>query len=783
MIATGIVAQAVEAPKCPECGADLPSGGEPLAETTCSVCNKKVMAPGRLGQYHLLRLIGAGGMGAVYEGIDTGLQRKIAVKVILRDKAEEDPTFIESFKREAQAAARLNSVNIVGVYAFGESEGQPYLVMELVQPDALDKMMKSGPVDAVTVLSIGKQIAQGLKAAAEHGLVHGDVKPENILINEAREAKLADFGIAALAGAKAAANNEVWGTPYYIAPETLRRQKVDLRADIYSLGATLYHAIAGVPPFEGETAVDVMKARLLGPARPLTEVVPGCPEAIAKIVMRMLEAEPTRRYPNYDSLLADIAKELPAKGGAKRVMLKGVKSKSATTSVQIKPSQPMKPVENPNAPLFETKKNGLSKGALIGIGVGAGVACLAVLGVIIGVVIKAATAPESQQTQQGVVAESAAGNTAEALRLKAEAEALTALGTQLEQRYTEQIAARKRAGEMLNRMVKRAERAVLPAHSGWLSAQEGEAPTAMLATLQQMFGCVAQMDAAVTAMERLRTQMDDWRVNREDVSAALAEASAAVQTYDALPEVKAFAANVKLLNDTERNWQRIVAKARTEMEAEVARQLEAERVAKEAERAREAAEKAKREIEEEVASVAAIEVAITGDLDKFMPESAAVLFKNRQARLKSDEAKAAAEVVAERIAAYQQLKTAWVEMIKAGRFKSFGIVAADESTVTRGGKQMPWQQFVSGQQSDAFKMIRFSIIDDANARGMRASERAELAIGAYLFINKYFGSGAIEKSKALREAMQKLQALAESLPGTRASFERLTGADAAPAAE
>ena len=783
MIATGIVAQAVEAPKCPECGADLPSGGEPLAETTCSVCNKKVMAPGRLGQYHLLRLIGAGGMGAVYEGIDTGLQRKIAVKVILRDKAEEDPTFIESFKREAQAAARLNSVNIVGVYAFGESEGQPYLVMELVQPDALDKMMKSGPVDAVTVLSIGKQIAQGLKAAAEHGLVHGDVKPENILINEAREAKLADFGIAALAGAKAAANNEVWGTPYYIAPETLRRQKVDLRADIYSLGATLYHAIAGVPPFEGETAVDVMKARLLGPARPLTEVVPGCPEAIAKIVMRMLEAEPTRRYPNYDSLLADIAKELPAKGGAKRVMLKGVKSKSATTSVQIKPSQPMKPVENPNAPLFETKKKGLSKGALIGIGVGAGVACLAVLGVIIGVVIKAATSSESQQTQQGVVAESAAGNTAEALRLKAETEALTALGTQLEQRYTEQIAARKRAGEMLNRMVKRAERAVLPAHSGWLSAQEGEAPTAMLATLQQMFGCVAQMDAAVTATERLRTQMDDWRVNREDVSAALAEASAAVQTYDALPEVKAFAANVKLLNDTERNWQRIVAKARTEMEAEVARQLEAERVAKEAERAREAAEKAKREIEEEVASVAAIEVAITGDLDKFMPESAAVLFKNRQARLKSDEAKAAAEVVAERIAAYQQLKTAWVEMIKVGRFKSFGIVAADESTVTRGGKQMPWQQFVSGQQSDAFKMIRFSIIDDANARGMRASERAELAIGAYLFINKYFGSGAIEKSKALREAMQKLQALAESLPGTRASFERLTGAGAAPAAE
>ena len=782
MIATGIIAQPLEAPVCPECGAALPAGLTPLSETTCASCQKKVMVPGHLGQYHLLRLIGAGGMGAVYEGIDTGLQRKIAVKVILREKAEEDASFIESFKKEAQSAARLNSANIVGVYAFGESEGQPYLVMELVQPDALDKMMANGPVNATTAMTIGRQIAQGLKAAAEQGLVHGDVKPENILINEAREAKLADFGIAALAGAKAAANNEVWGTPYYIAPETLRRQKVDLRADIYSLGATLYHAIAGVPPFEGETAVDVMKARLLGPARPLTEVAPNCPEGIAKIVMRMLEAEPIRRYPNYDSLLADIAKEVGSgKGGAKRVVLKGAKSKTSNVTLPLKPSQPMTPVDNVNASLFPEEEKGLGKGAMIGIGVGIGVLILIVIGVIVFLVGKAAN--KGAQAMTSAVAElTVVAADPAVLQAKVDAAALAEMGKRIDAAYAEFVAAVKTATNLKDRMVKRADRAVLEEQRSWLSAQEGEAPTEMLRDLQQTFKRLASMSAAVSAAEGLRTKLDDWRTNYENASEVIAAATEALTAYEALPEVKGFAANLKAIQEAEKNWQRVVTKARAEMEKAVANQKEAERKAKIAERERLAAEQAKREIEEEVASVTAIEVAITGDLDKFMPETAETTFKARQARLKSAEAKAASEVVAERIAAFRQLKQFWLEAIQKGQFKTLGIVAADEQSVTL-KKKLSWQQFVSSQQNLAFRMILSSIVDDAGARSLRASDRAELAVGAHLFITKYFGKAAVDKSKSLRDAVEKLETLATGLPGTKAKFERLVAPSASESAE
>lgn len=779
MIATGIVAQALEAPKCPECGADLPATGAPLSETTCPTCGKTVMVPGRLGQYHLLRLIGAGGMGAVYEGIDTGLQRKIAVKVILRDKAEEDPTFIESFKREAQSAARLNSLNIVGVYAFGESEGQPYLVMELVQPDSLDKMMKDGPMDAATVLKIGRQVAQGLKAAAEQGLVHGDVKPENILINEARDAKLADFGIAALAGAKAAANNEVWGTPYYIAPETLRRQKVDLRADIYSLGATLYHAIAGVPPFEGETAVDVMKARLLGAARPLQEVAPHCPENLAKIVMRMLEAEPMRRYPNYDSLIADITKEVGTGKGGKRVMLKNAKSR--TSNVTVAASAPMASVTNTNAPLFP-KQKGMSKGMLIGLIAGGATLTLIVLGAIIAVLVSGAKS-DATPGEGVVTAQADAAAAQAATQAKADAKALKALIDQVEKEYVDVKSAVKTIEGQVKRMVNRAERAVLPDHTSWLTAQEGEAPTEMLRELQQVFAKQAALGQALSALEALRTKLNDCQMNAEDASAGLAEATAALDAHKALPEVAALSANLTAIRNIEKNWNRIVTKARAEMEAAVAARQEEERQARIAERERLAAEQAKREIEEEVASVSTIDVVITADLDKFMPETALDAFNSRHARLKSVEAKAAAQVLKDRIETFQVLKKHWMDGIKAGRYKACGVTAATDTTVTVNGQEMQWSRFVANQQNVAFRMLQSTIADDAGARSLRASDRAELSVGAYLFIKRYFGEATVEKSKTLRETMTKFQTLAESLPGTKDLFERLAGGTAASSEE
>ncbi|MBR5587305.1 MAG: hypothetical protein IKW23_00425, partial [Kiritimatiellae bacterium] len=540
-------------------------------------------------------------------------------------------------------------------------------------------------------------------------------------------------------------------------------------------------AIAGVPPFEGETAVDVMKARLLGPARPLTEVAPSCPEGIAKIVMRMLEAEPIRRYPNYDSLLADIAKEVGSgKGGAKRVVLKGAKSKTTSTTVPLKPSQPMTPVDNVNASLFPEEEKGLSKGAMIGIGVGIGVLILIVIGVIVLLAGKA-----MDKTPAGAAVEAVATVVAvdpAVLQATADAAALAEMGQRIDAAYAEFVAAVKTATNLKDRMVKRADRAVLEEQRSWLSAQEGEAPTEMLRDLQQTFKRLASMSAAVSAAEGLRTKLDDWRTNYENASEVIASATEALTAYEALLDVKGFAANLKAIQEAEKNWQRVVTKARAEMEKAVADQKEAERKAKIAERERLAAEQAKREIEEEVASVTAIEVASTGDLDKFMPEAAETTFKARQARLKSAEAKAASEVVAERIAAFRQLKQFWLEAIQKGQFKTLGIVAADEQSVTL-KKKLSWQQFVSSQQNLAFRMILSSIVDDAGARSLRASDRAELAVGAHLFITKYFGKAAVDKSKSLRDAVEKLETLATGLPGTKAKFERLVAPSASESAE
>ncbi|MGN0886263.1 MAG: serine/threonine-protein kinase [Candidatus Spyradenecus sp.] len=786
MSETGIEAEALAGAVCPACGAAFSGGEKPLSQVTCSACGAQVMVPGKLGQYRLVRLIGAGGMGAVYEGFDDGLQRKVAVKVILREKAAEDPSFIESFRHEAQAAAKLNSTNIVGVYAFGEVAAQPYLVMELVQPSSLDRLMNDGPVNALTVLDVGRQIAQGLRAAAEQGLVHGDVKPENILINEAHEAKLADFGIAALAGAKAAANNEVWGTPYYIAPETLRRQKVDLRADIYSLGATLYHAIAGVPPFEGADAVEVMKGRLLGPARPLTEVAPSCPEAVAKIIMRMLEAEPIRRYPNYESLLADIEKVAPAARGhvgGKKITIKG---KTQAVKSATGPSRPMERVENPNAALFpEKQQGGLGKGALIGIIAGAAVLLLAVIGGAIAVIASSAKeatgeTAEAADTQAAALAAQAAAQARQ--QVNSARAALTEAATQAAKLAQEAKSNASTAKAITRQLAQQAKRAVLPEQSAWLEPMEGEepAPSELLKKLQEAFACSAKIEAAAKQVEALRTKVDGLAANEPETPEAAAEAASeaneALTAWTKSPEAKAAAKAMSTLKAMQNAWKRTVDQGRVEMEAAVAKRLAEEKAAKAAAAAAAEAERKQQEIEAEVATVAQAEVAIGAELDRFLPEAATTAFKAKIARCKSAEAKATAETALARIAVYARLKAWIIREAGAGNLAGYGIVAADAQTITlKGQAPLQWKDFVGNQQKLAVRLFNGQLASDSGARTLKASERADLAVGAIVFTRRYIGEEAIGKSKALREMIEKLEALTEALPGAKADlalFER-----------
>lgn len=300
-----IVADSIPQIKCPVCGHLFDNPGlQPFAVTKCPKCQFDIDVPGRLGAFLLVKCLGMGGMGGVFKAIDQVLNREVAIKVMLSSLGANEE-FLQTFRKEAQSVAKLNHPNIAQIYSFGEEKGQPYIVMELVKGSSLSGMMQGGKkIDSTIAMGIGRQIAQALKHASENGVIHGDVKPENILLDDKGNAKLVDFGIAALNGVQS--GEEVWGTPYYIAPEKLKRQPVDFRTDMYSLGATLYHAIAGVPPFEGEDANAVVRARIGNSAPALQSVVPGIPPLVNDIIARMLQEDPAGRFQTYDALLQEM---------------------------------------------------------------------------------------------------------------------------------------------------------------------------------------------------------------------------------------------------------------------------------------------------------------------------------------------------------------------------------------------------------------------------------------------------------------------------------------------
>lgn len=255
---------------------------------------------GETGNFLLERELGRGGMGGVYMGRDKMLDRPVAVKVMLKEYGA-DPEFVERFKHEAQAAARLIHPNIAQIYSYGIANGMPYIAMELVAGGSLDQLMKNAPgkTDVPRVMKIGEQVAQALRCAADQGLVHGDIKPENILLDANGNAKIVDFGLAGMQKN----TDEIWGTPYYISPEKVRKEVVDYRADMYSLGATLYHALTGVAPFEGADATAVVKKRFEGMPKKPSEVRPGLSPQIDNLIMTMLAFNKDERYPSFEALI------------------------------------------------------------------------------------------------------------------------------------------------------------------------------------------------------------------------------------------------------------------------------------------------------------------------------------------------------------------------------------------------------------------------------------------------------------------------------------------------
>ncbi|MCA1660079.1 MAG: serine/threonine protein kinase, partial [Verrucomicrobiaceae bacterium] len=191
----------------------------------------------------------------------------------------------------------------------GTDHGQFYLVMELVDQGSLDdRMAEQGRLAEAQVLDTGIQVARGLRAAHEKGLIHRDIKPGNILFGSEETAKIGDFGLAVAAGQDAEAQNEIWGTPYYVAPERLNYEPEDFRSDIYSLGATLYHAIAGRPPFEGETNSASALRDLKNQPLSLAAAAPGLRRETVRVINRMVAPDPQHRFASYDELIDELEK-------------------------------------------------------------------------------------------------------------------------------------------------------------------------------------------------------------------------------------------------------------------------------------------------------------------------------------------------------------------------------------------------------------------------------------------------------------------------------------------
>lgn len=249
-------------------------------------------------------ILGQGGMGTVFRARDTGLNRKVALK-ILRPDFIEDPSHAKQFLDEVEVTSSLAHPNIIRVYTLGEQDGRLYLVMEhLEQPSLEQRMEKEVKIPERDVLDIGIGIASALQFAHEEtGLIHRDIKPGNILFGRGNIPKLADFGLAAGAQTVLRQQDEIWGTPYYVSPERLRRETEDIRSDMYSLGATLYHALAGRPPFEAATPEEVAQSHLTDRPAPLRGLCPSAHEQTLMSIERCLAKATTARWPDYAVLL------------------------------------------------------------------------------------------------------------------------------------------------------------------------------------------------------------------------------------------------------------------------------------------------------------------------------------------------------------------------------------------------------------------------------------------------------------------------------------------------
>lgn len=260
--------------------------------------------------FQILSKLGQGAMAVVFKGKQLSLDRIVAIKVLPK-RLSENQEFVDRFYQEGRAAARLNHPNIVQAFDVGESGGYHYFVMEYIDGKTVyDLLTDSTPVDETEAVRITLQAAVALEHAHAQNLIHRDVKPKNLMITKSGTVKLADMGLAREMGDYATAAAEAgraYGTPYYISPEQIRGEiNIDARADIYGLGATFYHMVAGKVPFDGTTPSAVMHKHLKEPLIPADHLNKSLSSGVGEIIEVMMAKDPNDRYASCTELIADL---------------------------------------------------------------------------------------------------------------------------------------------------------------------------------------------------------------------------------------------------------------------------------------------------------------------------------------------------------------------------------------------------------------------------------------------------------------------------------------------
>ncbi|MGD2087866.1 MAG: protein kinase [Candidatus Aminicenantes bacterium] len=263
-----------------------------------------------ISHYRILEKLGEGGMGVVYKAEDTKLKRTVALKFLPKELTR-DQNAKERFRREAQAAAALNHPNIITIYEINEYEGQIYIAMEYVKGRTLKEKVYEGavasPLKIIEILDIAAQLLEALAKAHQAGIVHRDIKPQNIIIDCEARVKILDFGLAKLKGvSQLTKESSTLGTTHYISPEQALAKDVDHRTDIWSLGVVLYEMITGQLPFKGEYEQSVLYSIMSEQPEPLTALRTGVPMELERIVNKSLAKETSERYQNTGDILADL---------------------------------------------------------------------------------------------------------------------------------------------------------------------------------------------------------------------------------------------------------------------------------------------------------------------------------------------------------------------------------------------------------------------------------------------------------------------------------------------